>query len=211
MSHSSEIPLVQRRLKGEHARTNVSRGRDKIRTRTQEMQVLLGTVLTTVIVVILLCYNFDILSSGKWNLSPDVKIVDSHLTRRRMTDELVEDINRPYVVVFYSETCLGCKRIKRPYYQIAHEFNDINFYAVPARMEDNKDLISEFELSFVPALYVVTKASGDVQRVLYDGKPRYNEIKVFLEKYIGQISNSQQEDEENVRSKKKMARSEGWA
>lgn len=209
MSHSSEIPLVQRRGKGEHGRANASRGRDKIRTRTQEMQVLLGSVLTTVIVVLLLCYNLDILSSGKWNLSTDVKIVDSHLTRRRMTDELVEDINRPYVVVFYSETCLGCKRIKRPYYQIAHEFNDINFYAVPAKMEDNKELVSEFEISFVPALYVVTKASGDVQRILYDGKPKYEDIKVFLKKYIGQISNSQLEAEENVRSKK-MARSEGW-
>lgn len=139
--------------------------------------------IATIVVSITVLWYYDILSSGAWPHSTSVTFLNSNENRSAFKQRM-NDSSRPLAVIFYLESCIACIRMKSPFVKVANNMHSVvPFFAAELGDEANQEFVKEFDIHFVPSIFLVHGDSA--QRLdLYKGGPTYSSLHKFLNDHV---------------------------
>lgn len=146
------------------------------RTGPSDVLVIFGVLASTALLSVLMLWYLGALGSGVWANTSTSEV--TFIT----TPEEYESVRLSghLVAVFYSESCLACKRMRSPFLAASAVVGDATFIAIDAaRMPD---LADNFKIQFIPSIFFVPSGAGPP--VVYDGGPYVKEIVRFVEEKL---------------------------
>lgn len=152
------------------------------RSKTFELSVSVVTLVLCLATMAGSLWYFGILSSGVWPESSHITLVHTESDADALLARVTDSLNTPFVIVFYSDSCLACRRMKGQYYPAARR-SDLPFYAV-RYSKQVANLVKHFDIQFVPAVYVVVPSKGSAAISLYRGSFKSDSILKFVQETV---------------------------
>lgn len=147
-------------------------------SRKAEVYNAVGVLVLTAVLSIISLWWIGVLESGRWVNSSRSRVLISSGdfdTFRREINVLSE---RPLVVAFYSESCLHCKRMRKPFLRCSVEHVDMNFVAVNA--EQSAGVAEVFKIKFVPTVLYIPDRQSLSEYHVYEGGANFHSLSRFL-------------------------------
>lgn len=153
--------------------------------RSEDSKAFILVVLISLSVSLSILYYYGLFASGKWPSAGPVSLISSESQGLRLLTSVREssggEIAKPFVLVFFSESCISCRKMTTHVIAAAErlEVDNVSFFAVPVGKGRNKELVGEFDIQYVPAVYLVTSAGLD-GRFLYSDGPSSQKLFAFI-------------------------------
>ncbi len=143
--------------------------------------VILGILGLTVAICVAILSSSGVLGSGVWTNSAGSRVL--LVADTEAWKEALSNAPGPIVVVFYSESCPSCKRMRAPFLATSRAISDVTFVAVDATRMD--ELSAEFKIEFVPTVFFLRgRQAIHANQVVYEGGTSTSKLKDFVRQQL---------------------------
>lgn len=153
---------------------SVAKRKEMPQVTTSYATLLIAFILTALTLLILALF-LGVFDTRRWYGSSNLHATDSAAQHEAL--ELVNVTGKPFLLAFYSTSCVACRRMRKPFHVASERLVDvIPCFASEVTHVVNKPWLKLYAVDSVPAIYFV-KAS---RRVRYKGGFDPDKIVAFV-------------------------------
>lgn len=159
------------------------------RNKTRELLQIVAMSLMSVTVTLLALWWLDLLSSGAWEGQGVSRVIFTGVGLAIARDQIQTPTHYmpPTLIAFYSESCLHCVKMRRPFLHLSNEFKQVRFVAIKLGKDHdaNVQLAKTFGVTHVPTVYFTKKIVDEdgelaVRKVKYTGGAQQWDLRNFI-------------------------------
>lgn len=151
-----------------------------------DLLVFLGISAVISLIAVVVLWQLDVFSSGKWDESSPKNVV--FVKSLQSLNQLLHNSTVPHIIAIYSESCPSCKRMRAPFLNIAETFasKPVRFVGVKAENHDFATLFTEWKVNVVPTVLFLQPASNTP--IFYEGGASKSTLNKFVTTQLQNIS-----------------------
>lgn len=176
------------------------------RGQRHEMQIraAIGALVLSLLTLALAAFLLGLFHHGEWPAQPNARPIDDNHISALQTLTQLQDQGSPYVIVFYSTKCMGCRHMRAPFLRASTLLEHVApCFTAEISHKSTRKLARQLNVTSVPSIYVVRGQTHDV----YSGKRDPDAIFKFVNDslattHIGEETSHQQASDDKQTTRK---------
>lgn len=171
------------------SRHAMRRSKPSPRNKTRELLQIVAMSLMSMTVTLIALWWLDLLSSGAWDGQGVNRVIFTGVGLAIARDQLQTPTRYmpPTLIAFYSETCLHCVKMRRPFLHVSNEFKQTRFVAIKLGKDHDKnvELAKSFGVTHVPTVFFTKRIVNEqgkvaLKKVKYIGGAQQWDLRNFI-------------------------------